>query len=197
MKRILAVAASLLMFCGQAFAGDTAFATGDRGSGAYEMYVITGEGVKVGNGTPTTTMNGEDAYVEGTFEVDGAARFDGAITAASTLTVTGDNKIATTDRGQTIYTVVFSTSLADTQEWNISTISAKQCAIDVYAVGHASGGSATMKADGAITLIDHTNMNTADNNDTTLNLFDAGTTMTIENQLGGTYTIILKISYVN
>ncbi|MDD5244084.1 MAG: hypothetical protein PHU49_08705 [Syntrophorhabdaceae bacterium] len=32
--------------------------------------------LKVGNGTPTTTLNGEDAYVEGTFEVDGVPRFD-------------------------------------------------------------------------------------------------------------------------
>jgi len=35
--------------------------------------------LKVGNGTPNTTLNGEDMYVEGTLEVDGAARFDGAV----------------------------------------------------------------------------------------------------------------------
>jgi len=38
------------------------------------------EDLKVGNGTPSVTLNGEDAYVEGTFEVDGAARLDGAVT---------------------------------------------------------------------------------------------------------------------
>lgn len=36
--------------------------------------------LKIGNGTPGVTLNGEDAYVEGTFEVDGAAQFDGTVT---------------------------------------------------------------------------------------------------------------------
>src|SRR3990167_8644633 len=42
--------------------------------------VLTGS-LKVGNGTPAVTLNGEDAYIEGTFEVDGASTFDGSITA--------------------------------------------------------------------------------------------------------------------
>lgn len=33
--------------------------------------------LKVGNGTPDVSLNGEDLYVEGTLEVDGASRFDG------------------------------------------------------------------------------------------------------------------------
>lgn len=40
--------------------------------------VLTGN-LKVGDGTPTVTLDGEDAYVEGTLEVDGAARFDGSV----------------------------------------------------------------------------------------------------------------------
>lgn len=43
--------------------------------------------LKVGNGTPTLTLNGEDAYVEGTFEVDGASNLAGAMTLGSTLDV--------------------------------------------------------------------------------------------------------------
>ncbi len=39
------------------------------------LNILTGN-LKVGNGTPTSTLNGEDAYVEGTFEVDGVPRFD-------------------------------------------------------------------------------------------------------------------------
>lgn len=42
--------------------------------------------LRIGNGTPTTTLNGEDAYIEGTFEVDGASRFDGAVTFTSSVT---------------------------------------------------------------------------------------------------------------
>lgn len=41
--------------------------------------------LKVGNGTPGTAQDGEDAYVEGTFEVDGASRFDGAVSLNSTI----------------------------------------------------------------------------------------------------------------
>jgi hypothetical protein len=46
--------------------------------------------VKVGDGTPTTTLNGEDMYVEGTFEVDGALNLDGAVDMDSTLDVAGN-----------------------------------------------------------------------------------------------------------
>ncbi len=48
---------------------------------------------KNGNGTPDVTLNAEDMYNEGTFENDGAARFDGAVTmgdaAADVITITG------------------------------------------------------------------------------------------------------------
>ena len=40
------------------------------------MNVLTGN-LQVGNGVPGVTLNGEDVYVEGTFEVDGAQQFDG------------------------------------------------------------------------------------------------------------------------
>lgn len=48
--------------------------------------VLTGN-AKIGNGTPDTTLNGEDGYVEGTFEVDGATRIDGGTTINNTLFV--------------------------------------------------------------------------------------------------------------
>jgi hypothetical protein len=43
----------------------------------------------VGNGTPTITQDGEDAYVEGQFEVDGEAQFDGAIDANGAVAIDG------------------------------------------------------------------------------------------------------------
>jgi parallel beta-helix repeat protein len=70
-------------------------------TGAGLANVLTGN-LKVGNGTPDVTLNGEDAYVEGTFEVDGTARFDGILTvnAASTfnesLTVAANKSITLT-----------------------------------------------------------------------------------------------------
>jgi hypothetical protein len=54
--------------------------------------VLTGN-LKVGNGAPSVTLNGEDAYVEGTFEADGASRFDGAVTTNSTLTAAGTTSV--------------------------------------------------------------------------------------------------------
>lgn len=48
------------------------------------MVISTGN-FKVGNGAPDTAQDGEDAYVEGGFEVDGTARFDGAVDMNSTL----------------------------------------------------------------------------------------------------------------
>lgn len=50
--------------------------------------VLTGN-LKVGNGTPGVTLGGEDAYVEGTFEVDGATTLDGLLTGTAGATVTG------------------------------------------------------------------------------------------------------------
>lgn len=48
------------------------------------LNILTGN-LKVGNGTPGVTLNGEDAYVEGTFEVDGAQQYDGAAVFNSTV----------------------------------------------------------------------------------------------------------------
>jgi len=52
-------------------------------SGSSIFNILTGN-LKVGNETPSVTLNGEDAYIEGTLEVDGAVRFDG-----SSLTLRG------------------------------------------------------------------------------------------------------------
>lgn len=51
--------------------------------------VLTGN-FKVGNGSPSTAQDAEDAYVEGGFEVDGTTRLDGAVNANSTLDVDGN-----------------------------------------------------------------------------------------------------------
>lgn len=50
--------------------------------------IVTGNLI-VGNGTPDETINGEDLYVEGISEFDGAANFDGAVDMDSTLNVAG------------------------------------------------------------------------------------------------------------
>lgn len=62
-------------------------------------FTTTAGNLTVGDGTPTITLNGEDAYIEGTFEVDGASRFDGALTltADATLNAQSDLRLADSD----------------------------------------------------------------------------------------------------
>ena len=60
------------------------------------LQVLTGN-LSVGNGTPTITMDGEDAYVEGTFEVDGATRLDGALNAVGAVTANTITSLADQD----------------------------------------------------------------------------------------------------
>ncbi len=54
------------------------------GDGATDTFNLLVGNLKVGNGTPDLTLSAEDAYVEGTLEVDGAVRHD------STLDQRGD-----------------------------------------------------------------------------------------------------------
>jgi hypothetical protein len=56
--------------------------------------ILTGN-FRVGNGSPTTSQDGEDAYIESGLEVDGTARFDGAIDANSTADIAGNITSAT------------------------------------------------------------------------------------------------------
>lgn len=53
---------------------------------------VTGD-LKIGNGSPSLTLNNEDAYVEGTFENDGGARFDGAVAFNGAVTGTTLNDL--------------------------------------------------------------------------------------------------------
>lgn len=55
-----------------------------------DFMLYTGDLI-VGNGTPSVTQDGEDAYIEGTLEVDGAVRFDGAVTQNSDFSVASDS----------------------------------------------------------------------------------------------------------
>lgn len=57
------------------------------GTATGTLGVTTGS-FRVGNGANGTTLNGEDAYIEGTLEVDGATKLDGG---ATITTLTGAN----------------------------------------------------------------------------------------------------------
>lgn len=68
--------------------GATANTTLTTSSADAEVQILTGN-FKVGNQTETTTMDGEDVFIEGTLEVDGALDFDGAADFASTVAIAG------------------------------------------------------------------------------------------------------------
>lgn len=55
--------------------------------------VSAGGNLKIGDGTPGVTQDGEDAYIEGTLEVDGAIQLDGALTIAGGAIRTGVQKV--------------------------------------------------------------------------------------------------------
>jgi len=103
-------------------------------SGALVLTTLAADGLRVdvgnlwvGNGVPgVATMDGEDAYVEGELEVDGAVQLDGAITATSTLGLGGaftlenglvlgnavNNTYAWTENGETVKWTFNSNDLA-------------------------------------------------------------------------------------
>ena len=53
----------------------------------------------------------------------------------------------------------------------------------------------TFTSGGVVTLEDHNNGSTTEDNDTTLNVFDDGTNIVIENELGSTLNFAIKIHY--
>ena len=69
-----------------------------------DLSVLTPGDLIVGAGTPSVTQNGEDAYVTGTFEVDGASEFDGAVDFDSSIvidtTTIAENGVKFAGRGQ-------------------------------------------------------------------------------------------------
>jgi DUF2075 family protein len=78
--------------------GDFTFTLGAAGD---DLVIATGN-LKVGNGTPDVALGGEDFYVEGTLEADGAARFDSTIAANGAVTmganiVMADNSVTGID----------------------------------------------------------------------------------------------------
>jgi len=90
--------------------------------------------------------------------------------------------------------ITFSVSLAD----------GAQVLLPVGITGHGTvscpGGSAYASffftSAGVITLVDDVLADTAENNDTTLNVFDDGSGIGIENELGSTLTIIVDITAI-
>lgn len=83
---------------------------------ATDLFNVVDGNLKVGNGTPDVSLNGEDAYVEGTLEVDGATRLDGALTAnagITTTTISGTGNTTLGDANTDTTTITGATAISD------------------------------------------------------------------------------------
>ena len=57
--------------------------------GVVSAAVTLSQNISVGGCTPSVTLNGDDVFITGTFEVDSTSRFDGAVTVNANLNVNG------------------------------------------------------------------------------------------------------------
>jgi hypothetical protein len=175
--------------------GDMTFTT----AGASGLANVLTGNLKVGNGTPTVTLNGEDAYVEGTFEVDSTSRFDAAMTISSgganitgglTLTTngatfsgvttditTGTNEaftVAPNGSGDTIFSVDSDT--------NVQITASAAPGVDMLAITNAGQGVTTTGVNGAsITFVQADDADATDTN--------AGLSIAITNSSGDADTL--------
>jgi|GEM_PF-1910220 len=137
------------------------------GAAANLVNILSGS-LKVGDGAPTVAQDGEDVYIEGTLEVDGAVFFDGAETFSSDV----DYNFVTTAANSENFTIAH-THAAD---FSISTIDltfTDTAATDVGAnylleLNNADDGGATGTPDALVYL------NQADANEAVANgiIFD-------------------------
>lgn len=143
---------------------------------------VAGDGVSVRTGNfwvgdaaaSTAAMDGEDAFVEGEFEVDGAVQFDGAVTAASTLAVTGG--ALTLQNSESINTgtdATFDFTRNDSGTVTITASDDDAIAAVIYDAGGASAitiGSADVTN---VTVNSDVGLTFANNSDSINNLADA------------------------
>lgn len=136
--------------------------------------VSTGN-LHVGNGTETVAMDGEDAYVEGTFETDGAVQFDGTLEVNGLVTLqndevinnAADGTIAFTDGTNPLVSIVDVGSVGDTTftgkiintipaavaVTDDSTITPAGSVIVLSAAGNAGTGSIAAGVSGQVLII--------------------------------------------
>jgi len=117
--------------------GATGNLTATSDAATSDFQIITGN-LKVGAGTETTTLNGDDAYITGTFEVDGAIRFDGAVTTFANLTATlGATELYKLDAASTI-----TTTTAGVLDMDVTSATANNKAIYIdYELDDGSSGT--------------------------------------------------------
>ena len=137
--------------------------------GVADGYVVIETGnLKVGDGSPSLTLNGEDVYIAGTFEADGGGRFDNSVTIG-----VGDFTIANGG---------FYPTFTDALVYDGDTITPTAYARSISTAGNITftlGASCTdgqplvvAIGDNFDVIINATNLRTTDGNALTLNQYD-------------------------
>ncbi len=158
------------------------------GAATGRIDILTGS-LKIGNGTPDTTLNGEDVYVEGTLEVDGSVNLDGAVDIAGNLTsATGAVTIA--DTLNATGAVDFDSTL--NVDGNLASATGALTIADSLNATGAVDFDSTLNVDGtlasatgALTIADTFNVTDTVDFDSTLNV-DGATTLTGTTTLSAT-----------
>jgi len=115
--------------------GATGNLTVTSDAAASDFQIVTGN-LKVGAGTEGVALNGEDAYVTGTFEVDGAVQLDGAATFNGTTAFTGATNTFTLGAAEYVVLDAATTDMTGTQgalDINFDSLTTTASAINVKA----------------------------------------------------------------
>jgi len=120
------------------------------------LWVSTGN-LRVGDETPDGTLNGEDAYIEGFLEVDGAADFDSTADFASTVAIAGN--ISDGDSAVTIADNAMVDGAADAVQLTVQGHSTQSSNPDLLVVETSAGtdlfavnNSGVVDIDGSVTV---------------------------------------------
>lgn len=149
----------------------------DLASGNEDMNILDGNLV-IGNANPTVLQDGEDLYVEGSFEVDGTSRFDSTVTTTAQLAI----------NGSALYTLTGTNNVVLNHSLSGGTVTV----FDLQAVPSTTAGATIGFGISQINSTNTNGLDTAfriDNADTDLVITDA---VSITNSGGGNFT-----NYIN
>lgn len=165
--------------------------------------VISGEITALSAGiTDITVVNGTADDVNVAYGIVAAtATFNTGLTAtaisAGSIVTTGQEIGLTDAMGNTVYSLIVSTVLANTEELSLTAADGKAGGFDIIMGTHTARGSFT--AAGVVTLTSDGSgdATTTNDNTETLNVYDGGTVVVVENGASPTYTAYIRYWYVN
>jgi hypothetical protein len=152
------------------------------GGASGRLDILTGN-VRIGNGTPGETHNGEDLYVEGISEFDGQANFDGVLDADGAVNVTGETTFGVD--GTAADVVFYSDTAGDFMRWDQSD--------EVLVITGTAAATALNVADGNVSVTDDLSVDGTTDLDGLLIMSSTSVTVTD----GQTLTPVVNVYRIN